>query len=106
MLHRGRGITAGYPVLAVVTLAGQDALAQARPGSGVRFRLQSIEEARVVARQRLAQREALASRVRSLLSARWDRVAENRWTEPFPPACYSRESGVNSSGSGALDAIA
>ena len=31
-------VTGGYPVIAVVTDASLDALAQARPGTGIRFR--------------------------------------------------------------------
>lgn len=38
VLHRGRGVTAGYPVLAVVTSVGLSLLGQARPGDRVRFR--------------------------------------------------------------------
>ena len=38
VLHRGRGVTAGYPVLAVVTSVGLSRLGQARPGDTVRFR--------------------------------------------------------------------
>jgi biotin-dependent carboxylase-like uncharacterized protein len=37
VLHRGRGVTAGYPVLAVVTTVGLSRLGQARPGDRVRF---------------------------------------------------------------------
>lgn len=37
-LHRGRGVTAGYPVLSVVTTVGLSRLGQARPGDVVRFR--------------------------------------------------------------------
>lgn len=45
ILHRGRGVTAGYPVLAVVTTTGLDRLAQVRPGDEVTFRRVSIERA-------------------------------------------------------------
>lgn len=38
VLHRGRGVTAGYPVLGVVSATGLDALGQRRPGDTVRFR--------------------------------------------------------------------
>ena len=37
VLHRGRGVTAGYPVLAVVTATGLSRLGQARPGQSVSF---------------------------------------------------------------------
>ncbi|MFB7892511.1 biotin-dependent carboxyltransferase family protein [Microbacterium sp. NPDC056044] len=43
ILHRGRGVTAGYPVLAVVTATGLNRLAQVRPGDAVAFRHVSIE---------------------------------------------------------------
>jgi biotin-dependent carboxylase-like uncharacterized protein len=45
VLHRGRGVTAGYPVLAVVTATGLSRLGQARPGQQVRFRKITIPEA-------------------------------------------------------------
>jgi biotin-dependent carboxylase-like uncharacterized protein len=45
VLHRGRGVTAGYPVLAVVTTAGLSALGQVRPGQTVRFRRRAVEDA-------------------------------------------------------------
>lgn len=45
LLHRGRGVTAGYPVLAVVTGAGLDTVAQVRPGDVVRFRRSTLEAA-------------------------------------------------------------
>lgn len=38
VLLRGRGVTAGYPVVAVVTTASLDRLAQVRPGDRVVFR--------------------------------------------------------------------
>lgn len=46
VLHRGRGVTAGYPVLAVVTAVGLDAIAQIQPGQHLRFRRVSLEQAR------------------------------------------------------------
>jgi 5-oxoprolinase (ATP-hydrolysing) subunit C len=45
VLHRGRGVTAGYPVLAVVTATGLSQLGQARPGQLVRFRRTAIPDA-------------------------------------------------------------
>lgn len=56
VLHRGRGVTAGYPVLAVVTATGLSELGQVRPGQRVRFRRRTVEEA--VSAHR-AQRDAL-----------------------------------------------
>ena len=37
VLHRGRGVTAGYPIIAVVTSADLDRMGQVRPGDRVRF---------------------------------------------------------------------
>jgi len=51
VLHRGRGVTAGYPVLAVATSAGLDRLAQARPGDRIRFRPTTVAEATAVSEQ-------------------------------------------------------
>ena len=45
VLHRGRGVTAGYPVLAVVTATSLSSLGQARPGQTVRFRRRTVAEA-------------------------------------------------------------
>ena len=45
VLHRGRGVTAGYPVLAVVTSRSLDTLAQARPGHTITFRKTTVAEA-------------------------------------------------------------
>jgi len=61
VLHRGRGVTAGYPVLAVVTTIGLNALGQARPGHRIRFRRQTLAQA--VATQR-AQAATLADLAR------------------------------------------
>jgi len=74
VLHRGRGVTAGYPVLAVLTSVGLDQIAQVRPGSQVRFRRVSITEARdavlaqhhVLSRLRRAVRTVLAAHGASL----------------------------------------
>lgn len=69
VLHRGRGVTAGYPVLAVVTSASLDALAQVRPGERVRFRRVSDADAAARARRDRAARDALRLRVRSVFAA-------------------------------------
>ncbi|MGY4098936.1 5-oxoprolinase subunit C family protein [Nocardia sp. R16R-3T] len=45
VLHRGRGVTAGYPVLAVVTATSLSRLGQARPGQRIQFRHISIPDA-------------------------------------------------------------
>jgi biotin-dependent carboxylase-like uncharacterized protein len=59
VLHRGRGVTAGYPVLAVVTSLSLDGLAQARPGDSVRFRKTSVTAATGAYRSSMHRLEAL-----------------------------------------------
>ena len=82
LLHRGRGVTAGYPVLAVVTGAGLDTVAQLRPGDVVRFRRSTLEAA---SRAHLARHLAV---------------------ERFRERCWNalRENGVGDLGVGDLDA--
>lgn len=65
VLHRGRGVTAGYPVLSVVTTSSLDTLAQARPGDRVAFRRVSVSHARAVARAAHQRRIELRDRVLS-----------------------------------------
>lgn len=69
VLHRGRGVTAGYPVLAVVTTASLDVLAQARPGQTLRFRRVSEAYASERARAERAALDALRLRVQSVFTA-------------------------------------
>lgn len=69
VLHRGRGVTAGYPVLAVVTPGSLDVLAQVRPGQHLRFRRLSAADAAARARAELVELEALRLRVRSVFDA-------------------------------------
>ncbi|UPL13627.1 5-oxoprolinase subunit C family protein [Microbacterium galbinum] len=69
VLHRGRGVTAGYPVLAVVTSGSLDVLAQVRPGQHLRFRRLSASDAAARARAELVELEALRLRVRSVFDA-------------------------------------
>ena len=78
LLHRGRGVTAGYPVLAVATSLGLDLLAQARPGDRVRFRRTSVAEATAAYRRSMQQLETLREAVVAVFSllgiggpARW-----------------------------------
>jgi len=58
VLHRGRGVTAGYPVLGVVTSTSLDTLAQVRPGQQVRFRHTDVRTA--IDRKRGEHRRILA----------------------------------------------
>ena len=66
VLHRGRGVTAGYPVLAVVTSTGLSGLGQARPGQSVRFRRRTVAEAVAAYRAQRVGIEALRTRVRAV----------------------------------------
>lgn len=69
VLHRGRGVTAGYPVLAVATATGLDALGQARPGHAVRFRRRTVAEAVAAHRTRRQAVLALRERVATVFAA-------------------------------------
>lgn len=82
VLHRGRGVTAGYPVLAVVTSTSLDLLAQARPGHTIRFRKINVAEATTkhrAAMRRLENLRAAVTTVFGLLGvgtpARWQDLA-------------------------------
>jgi biotin-dependent carboxylase-like uncharacterized protein len=68
VLHRGRGVTAGYPVLAVATSLGLDVLAQARPGDKVRFRRTTTAEATAAYRRSMQQLETLRESVSSVFN--------------------------------------
>ena len=70
VLMRGRLVTAGYPVVAVVTTTGLDQLGQLRPGDETRLELVSLADARAGVRQQAAARDALAERVRTAFTAR------------------------------------
>lgn len=63
VLHRGRGVTAGYPVMAVVTSLSLDLLAQARPGHRVVFRHTSVGEASANYRSAMRELDRLRTRV-------------------------------------------
>lgn len=69
ILHRGRGVTAGYPVLAVVTATGLSRLGQARAGQSVTFVRVSLAEAVAAARAERAGIDDLSRRVARLISA-------------------------------------
>ncbi|MBT2474055.1 biotin-dependent carboxyltransferase family protein [Microbacterium sp. ISL-103] len=69
VLHRGRGVTAGYPVLAVVTSSSLDVLAQVRPGQRLRFRRVSSAEAAARTRADLVALDALRLRVGAVFAA-------------------------------------
>ena len=69
VLHRGRGVTAGYPVLAVVTATGLSALGQVRPGQTVRFRHRTLDQAVTAHRTQRHAVDALRTRVRTAFDA-------------------------------------
>ncbi|WP_208026050.1 biotin-dependent carboxyltransferase family protein [Amycolatopsis acidicola] len=64
VLMRGRGITAGYPVLAVLTSLAQDRAAQLRPGQRIRFRRTTVTAATAafLEQRRLLDRVAVRAR--------------------------------------------
>lgn len=68
VLHRGRGVTAGYPVLAVVTSTSLDTLGQARPETAVTFRRVSLEQAARDARVWRERLDALRDRVATVFA--------------------------------------
>lgn len=68
-LARGRVVTAGYPVIAVVTRASRDLLGQLPPGSAVRFRYVSPEAARAAYREREDRLVRIRQRVATALAA-------------------------------------
>jgi biotin-dependent carboxylase-like uncharacterized protein len=69
ILHRGRAVTAGYPVLGVVTSSSLDTLAQARPGQQVLFRRTDVATAANLRRAQHQQVLDLTRRVRNAYSA-------------------------------------
>lgn len=70
ILLRGRLVTAGYPVVAVVTTESQDVLAQIRPGDPLRILRCDVAEALDLLRAGVAERSALARRVQNALTTR------------------------------------
>lgn len=69
VLRRGRGVTAGYPVVGVVSTVGQSRIAQARPGDQVRFRQRTVTDARADRRAEIEAIRAVAERVRGSIIA-------------------------------------
>lgn len=70
ILLRGRLVTAGYPVVAVVTTESLDRLAQVRPRDDVRMTLCDASSARRLLRDQEAELVTLAARVRCALNSR------------------------------------
>ncbi|MGW0579615.1 5-oxoprolinase subunit C family protein [Streptomyces sp. NPDC002920] len=69
VLHRGRGVTAGYPVLAVVTATGLSDLGQVRPGQAIRFRHRTPAQAITAYRAQRGAVETLRTRVHTAFTA-------------------------------------
>ena len=69
VLLRGRLLTAGYPVIGVVTSASLDRLGQLRPGDALTIAFCDVASARAKLRQRDRQRQRLAERVRAAFCA-------------------------------------
>lgn len=66
VLHRGRGVTAGYPVLGVVTTTALNTLGQARPGHRIRFRRETAAQAVAALRMQATVLTTLARRTAGL----------------------------------------
>lgn len=66
LLHRGRGVTAGYPVLAVATTRALDLLGQARPGHTINFRKTTVTEATATHRAACLELERLRGTVQTV----------------------------------------
>jgi len=82
VLHRGRGVTAGYPVLAVVSATGLSPLGQVRPGQAIRFRRRTVAEAVAAHRAERAAIRALADRVATVFeSLRLPVRAQPDWSQ-------------------------
>lgn len=83
VLHRGRGVTAGYPVLGVVTSRSLDFLAQARPGHTVVFRKTTVAEATATYRAACLELDRLRSAVQTVFGLLGVGDGE-RWHELSP----------------------
>jgi len=69
VLMRGRGITAGYPVLAVLTSLAQDNAAQLRPGQRIRFRRTTVAAATAAYLEQRRLLDRIALRARTAIAA-------------------------------------
>ena len=70
VLLRGRLVTAGYPVVAVVTTESLDTLAQTQPGNSLQMTFCEVSTAHAALRLRSEARAALADRVRAAFIAK------------------------------------
>ena len=83
VLHRGRGVTAGYPVLAVVTSRSLDVLAQVRPGHTITFRKTTVADATATHRAACLELDRLRSTIQTVLGLLGIGAGE-RWHELSP----------------------
>ncbi|WP_045732118.1 biotin-dependent carboxyltransferase family protein [Pseudarthrobacter chlorophenolicus] len=83
VLHRGRGVTAGYPVLAVVTSRSLDVLAQARPGHTITFRKTTVADATATHRAACLELDRLRSTIQTVFGLLGIGAGE-RWHELSP----------------------
>ncbi|MEV7634607.1 allophanate hydrolase [Pseudarthrobacter enclensis] len=83
VLHRGRGVTAGYPVLAVVTSRSLDTLAQARPGHTITFRKTTVAQATATHRAACLELDRLRSTIQTVFGLLGIGAGE-RWHELSP----------------------
>ncbi|SDS73432.1 biotin-dependent carboxylase uncharacterized domain-containing protein [Pseudarthrobacter equi] len=83
VLHRGRGVTAGYPVLAVVASRSLDALAQARPGHTITFRKTTVADATATHRAACLELDRLRSTIQTVFGLLGIGAGE-RWHELSP----------------------
>jgi 5-oxoprolinase (ATP-hydrolysing) subunit C len=83
VLHRGRGVTAGYPVLAVATSRSLDILAQARPGHTITFRKTTVAEATATHRRACLELDRLRSTIQTVFGL-LGIGAGQRWYELSP----------------------
>jgi biotin-dependent carboxylase-like uncharacterized protein len=69
VLRRGRPVTAGYPVVAVVATTAMDRIGQVRPGDVIRFQHQSVADAVAALRWQRRDLDALATRAATVFTA-------------------------------------
>lgn len=87
VLNRGRGLSAGYPVVGVVSGPSMDVLSQLTPGATMRFIPTSVDVAVRERRRRTVQLESVRQRMSSMLAAAHDGLP------PFPTAPVSTPPG-------------
>ncbi|MFJ6538418.1 biotin-dependent carboxyltransferase family protein [Paenarthrobacter sp. NPDC091711] len=89
VLHRGRGVTAGYAVPAVVTAVGLDILAQSRPGDLLTFEMVETREALERVREQHRQLKHLRSRMEIILRGHGISPAWDIESHGSPPRAHS-----------------